>query len=144
MGAYHVQKVTRTIQKLAPTGTYIYVLPVDKQDNPERTYELLHKKTDKLLARMTTQALPGCCGVMVLYNFYGKSEFVNQLIEVGETAARKNGYGLTLFTMRVDSPALTRAGTTFINGKTGNEIAVILRDLQQEPKKKIEEFVVSE
>jgi hypothetical protein len=99
---------------------------------------VLRKKAEPKanLAQMRAQTLPGCCGVMLFYSFYGqKPENIKRLIEAGFTAAQKTGYGMGMYTMRNDSHAITDDGFAFLNGKTGNEVAFVTRVLKQQKKK---------
>ena len=94
---YFVTKVTKLYRQHGSDFTSIQGIDINQ---PSQTFELrpvLRALT--VVAKMSVQSLPGCCGVCVLHSFSGETKHVVEFIKVGIRAAKRAGYGQVLFTL---------------------------------------------
>lgn len=154
MGATHRFNLARSLQAVAK-GKYFVIVEsptkesvgannrVQSEDLPYIVVSLRARKDPaKFLASMNAQTLPGCCGVVVFYNFAGDKARVAELIEIGYAGAKLAGYGEALLTLVSGSGVAERlrvtpdfgAGYEFRNGKTNNMVVMIAKDLEQAPR----------
>mgnify|MGYP001574715925 FL=1 len=81
MGATHVRSlgaqlelavgakyVVRAVETVGHTENKDRVVGI-RADAPSQRYNLVLRKTAKYVASMSIQAMPGCCGVVLFYNF---------------------------------------------------------------------------
>lgn len=67
MGAIHHNQFTEELYKIIPKGMYLRDNSNKySDDQTERTYRLYNKK-HREIASFRARALPGCCGVLVVY-----------------------------------------------------------------------------
>ena len=152
MGARHIEEFGSYLK--AESGSRFYVkdeVPYTRNltckacidtrlEDPNKTFSLYSSSTPtKKVASFDAQPLPGCCGVLLLSNFKGeKLKFIITFINIAFKAAKRVGYGQVLLTLRQESAII--AGLTDIyqqtwrNGKTGNMVVTITKDLLQPEK----------
>lgn len=150
MGATHRSNLARSLQAAAK-GRYFVVIDaptkdsvgvnnrIQSEDLPYIVVNLKSRKDPaKFLASMNAQTLPGCCGVVVFYNFAGDKEKVADLIKIGYAGAKLAGYGMVQLTLLLNSalielivPDVHTGSGTFRNGKTNNTVALITKNLDQ-------------
>lgn len=155
MSQRHLSKLYRFLVAEASGGfwrryTVAREVRYDEDKKDDQRYVLLDRKTGTELAWMSARSLPGCCGVALLYNFKGTPHNIGELVKLGQSAATRAGYGQVIFTLKTGSDALHAAcdkvntvEAGFINGKTGNRITTVVKDLRQ-PGKLGKSEVVSE
>ena len=147
MSTKHVEKFTHRLQAVAAeTAIFkkgrVYVALKSRYEKdglpPNKTYELRSCKNNDVLATMTAQSLPGCCGIILFHTFSGDADKVAKFIGIGVEAGRRSGYGSALLTLREGSSIIellpSHTGHTFVNGKTGNRITIVRIDIPQNVK----------
>ncbi len=158
MGATHVRSLGDALelavsaQYIVRPSTQILTTELGKHrmegtllDQPSRRYHLVLKTSKTPVASMTVQVMPGCCGVIVFYNFSGNPKDVSRFVKFGQVAAQREGYGLVLYTLRSESaiiPTLDEDNEDiwlrgFHNGKTGHDVTFCSTALKQEHKKAV-------
>lgn len=157
MGQAHVETLSRALQAEAKGKFYIqpklrFFTSKDGksimglEEGPEVAYELRERgKDNRLRASFKVQSLPGCCGVLLMHSFTGDPDGACELIKIGCTAAQRTGYGLAALTLRAGSEIIPKlegffgGGWTqqaFLNGKTDNEVILLIKILPQDRKEK--------
>ena len=141
MGIRHTSDFTRALQRTVRGSVFVTVEEPSYEDQlkrPERVYKLRKRRDDTMLATMTVQTLPGCCGVILFRNFAGEPEQVAAFIKLAEIAAKSLGFGMAILTLRAESPIiplLPDSGVIrFRNGKTDHLVSVVTRLLPQDMK----------
>src|SRR5690242_6340489 len=136
MGAWHSNNFAEFVQRSAPGSFFVEVEKPEEADDPKRTFRFKKKVKGQMVGSYNTAPLPGCCGVLVLFNFYtsGDAEDMMKCVQVGLTAAKRAGYGAVALTLKGGtllqalSALENKTTVTFLNGKTGNQVAHILVD----------------
>lgn len=127
MGAQHQSALGNYIHHEASKSGYFVREHAEPYRKPEdvafRTYALHAKKKGSEIARVKTQVLPGCCGILLLHNFSGEDVHVAILIDIIKRAAAKGSFGLVLFSL-VSGHRDDDAVTEFRNPKTGRSVTV--------------------
>lgn len=157
MGAIHVDEFTRKLY-LEPLpvfeggdetyGTHLRVEKQEYGDTTEQLYELW--SGDKQVVSFRARALPGCCGVLVVYylrpsrtlSVEQATKLYTETVEIIVRAAVKAKYGAIEMTLLATSKAALNilnqthgfAMLPFINGKSGNEVVHLFKSLGQERK----------
>jgi hypothetical protein len=144
MGVRHIEGLGKHLQAEAKGRYYVTQSepPYDGwKDKKDRKYQLRTRKDGEILASMTIQSLPGCCGVVVFYNFSGEAKEVAKFIQIGYAAAQRAGYGAAIVTLRSGSKifeSLLAEGNhlfEFLNGKTGNSVTLYCHLIDQVAKR---------
>ena len=143
MGAIHADNFTEALYKVIQRGYFLRDSEVKySDDKTERLYDLWRRKLvgDKheKLATFRARALPGCCGVLVVYYLRptqvgSAAKIFNLTFELIRKAAGKAKFGAVLLTQTRPSTGegILDAKTggfrsMFTNWKTRNEISTFL------------------
>lgn len=145
MGHQNIREFTRRIQAAAPAGYFIDVEEPIRNEEHWRGLSLIRRSNKDATseASLRVQTMPGCCGVVILHQFrgYGKTAMLSlmKLVEAVTTGAQRAKYGQAVLTLLNDSeliPLLEHAAwgkaTVFLNGKTDNSVATLIKLLPQE------------
>ena len=117
MGRYYVDKVSEQLQ--AEKGVQV-------RNVTESSWSF-----ERDGARLNLRVLPGCCGVLLVYQLSGPERPLFRLLTYVQRAAQRAEFGLVLLTLRSDSrlrPMLaeaTWAARSFTNPRTRNSLEVL-------------------
>lgn len=127
MGAQHKNTLGNFIHhEAAKKGHFVreHTEPYKKPEDVQYRIYALHSRRKGLeTARVRTQVLPGCCGVLLLHNFSGSDDAVATLIEIITRAAARANFGEVLFSLISGHHASTPI-SEFRNPKTGRNVSV--------------------
>lgn len=129
MARYHCDRVSEELQKIAG---------VQVTDMTRSSWTFQQDG-----ARLNLRVLPGCCGILLVYNLSGDAKKLSRLLRYVQRAALKTNFGAVLMTLRSDSPLrkllldIAWKATKFVNPRTRNEVEVFLHEVPAKlPKKK--------
>jgi hypothetical protein len=143
MGIYHAVGFTEQIHRLSKKH-YCKDEQWNKEDLSEREYKLESRKDGNIIASFRARALPGCCGVLVVYYlrpgvtkrglFHQSAESIfKETLELIIQAAGKAKFGAVLLTQTLNSTGAKVLGEmlgchieTFTNWKTKNKVSTYL------------------
>ena len=91
-------------------------------------------------AQINLRVLPGCCGILLVYQLSGPEKELVKLLTLVQKAAQRAEFGLVLITLRSDSrlrPLLgdVWASSKFNNPRTRNDVEVLTYLVPQKAKK---------
>lgn len=92
-------------------------------------------------AKLNLRVLPGCCGVLLIYQLSGTERDLLRLLGYVARAAAKTSFGVLLMSLRSDSKLRQTLGETwtsvkFNNPRTKNDVELLSYALPQKLKKK--------
>lgn len=155
MSAIHANKFTEKLYLLKGPG-YLREFKIPYSDDATEKEYIYYQEGEKLIS-FRARPLPGCCGVLVVYYVRPASKIDNPqalftaTIKVILEAAKKAEYGCVQMSLLETSDEaislLQNEGFENLfnpirNGKTGNLIVVLGKDLDQPAKTDKKKFVV--
>ena len=94
-------------------------------------------------AKLNLRVMPGCCGILLVYQLRGKAKELNQLLKYVISAAKKTEFGAVLLSLTQKSELLplikkdpTWKTIDFRNPRTTNVVEVLIYTLPYKEKKK--------
>lgn len=145
MSAYHTNQFSAQLPKFVGARYYVTVAEPDKQDI-HRTYQLHEKRNGRVVAGFTATPLPGCCGVLVVYRLIAplhpnqtdlnQTDLLNYFLSAATKAAEAAKFGALVCTSFANVPIALGSSssvTEFVNGKTRNNLKLMLRTFNHEP-----------
>ena len=150
MSAIHHNEFTEQFYKVVPKGQYLRDNKIPySEDKTEREYTLYNTKHTKLVS-FRARALPGCCGVLVVYYLRPNNlkaglletaeekqlRVFEETLELIRIAAGKAKFGTLLLT-QTESSIGGKTGYTpvasFVNWKTKNKVLVYQVETPEPP-----------
>lgn len=117
MGAYHCNKVADALQDTK----LVYVF-----DKDASSWKFKYKD-----ASLNLRTLPGCCGVLHLYNISGSPKTSFKLLKLSLAAAKRANFGMVTLSLLTKSPLRKLitgpewTTTPFTNPRTRNEVELL-------------------
>lgn len=117
MSIYHCSKVAELLQSC--WGIFV----IDKDST---SWQFKYKS-----ASLKVRVMPGCCGIMLLYQINGEAHEAHRLVKAACQAARKAGFGMVVMSLLSASKLRLRLGdewkspAPFKNPRTGNDVELL-------------------
>jgi hypothetical protein len=127
MGRYHCDRVSDELQRIEG-------VTVTNITQSSWTFK-------RESAKLNLRVLPGCCGVLLIYQLSGTERDLLRLLGYVARAAAKTNFGVLLMSLRSDSKLRQTLGETwtsikFNNPRTKNDVELLSYALPQKAPKK--------